>query len=401
MRDLFSPRWEKKKHLEAPCHQREPHLMTTYLNPRTGKTWPIETPLWCAPDDGGYVNLSEGEGLTREQIDARCHSLWRYGAAIRVPAQNITSLGEGFTPLIETRWKNRTVRMKLDYLMPSGSFKDRGTAVMMNYLKQCGIDYILEDSSGNAGASIATYAAFMGIRCRIVMPSSAPQGKKTQIRAMGAEIVEISGTREDVTDAALEMAKGVFYAGHNYQPYFLEGTKTLAYELWEQLGFCAPDIAIAPLGQGSNVMGLYNGFKELLAAGQVSKLPRIYGVQAANCAPYFAAFRSGKQAYVPVAPLPTLADGIASFKPVRLAENLQAMHETGGECLAIEEGNILSAHRNLCRGGFYVEPTSAVAAAAFDQLVEENKISAAETAVLVLTGHGLKATDKIESLLEK
>jgi threonine synthase len=375
--------------------------MTSYINPRTRKTWSIEMPLWSSPDDRKYVNLTEGKGIVRNLIDTQCNSLWRYRAALPLINSNIESLGEGFTPLIETKWKSRTARMKLEYLMPSGSFKDRGTAVMMNYLKQCGIDYILEDSSGNAGASIATYAAFMGMRCRIVVPVSAPQGKKTQIRAMGAEVIEISGTREDVTKATLEMAKDIFYAGHNYQPYFLEGTKTLAFELWEQLEYNAPDVVIAPLGQGSNVMGLHIGFKALLAQGQIPKLPRIYGVQAASCAPYFAVFRSGRQDYIPITPRPTIADGIASFKPVRLAENLQAMRETGGECIAIEEEDIISAHQELRQRGFYTEPTSAVAAAAFDKLARENKIFDTEIIVLILTGSGLKATDKIATLLEK
>jgi threonine synthase len=371
-----------------------------YINPRTENKWFIENPLWSAPDDGGYLNLSEGNGIKPSEIDKNENSLWRYKKALRLNS-DIVTLGEGFTPLITTKWQNRVVNMKLDYLMPSGSFKDRGTAVMMNYLRQQNIDYILEDSSGNAGSSIATYAAFMGMRCRVVVPAAAPQGKKTQIYALGAEVIEIEGSREEVTNAALSMSKDIFYAGHNYQAYFLEGTKTLAFELWEQLHYRAPDAVIVPLGQGSNVIGLYLGFKELLRGKQINKLPRIYGIQAANCAPYHACYAVGKNDFVPIIPKPTIADGIASFRPVRLKENMEAIVSSGGECLVVEEEEIISSCHALHQRGFYTEITSAVVIAAFEQMIKVNKIAEQETTILVLTGNGLKATDRIASLMQK
>src|SRR5262249_21150923 len=136
--------------------------------------------------------------------------------------------------------------------------------------------------------------------------------------------------------------------GHNYQAFFLEGTKTLAFELWEQLGFRMPDAVIVPLGQGSNVIGLHIGFKELLTSEQIEKLPRIYGVQAANCAPYYAVYQSGGENCISITPQPTMADGIASYKPVRLRENLNAMRQTSGACLVVKEEEIISAHEELC-----------------------------------------------------
>ncbi len=373
--------------------------MSRYVNPRTQRTWPVETPLWAAPDDGGYLNLTEGKGISANEIDTKENSLWRYRAALRGIDANVKSLGEGFTPLVDAAFGGKNIKLKLDYLMPSGSFKDRGTAVMLNYLKTRGVESILEDSSGNAGASIASYAAYLRLRCRILVPASAPQGKKVQIKAAGADMIEIAGTREDVTDAALAMAKEIFYASHNYQAFFLEGTKTLAFELWEQLGFEIPDAVVVPLGQGSNVMGLHIGFRELLAAKQIKQLPRIYGVQAANCAPYFTTYQTGGETFTPIVPQATVADGIANAKPVRLRENLTAMRETNGACLAVAEQEIIAAHKELCQSGFYVEPTSAAALAGFNQLSQQGKIKNNETAVLILTGHGLKATDRIQSLL--
>ena len=289
-----------------------------YVNPRTGAEWPTEAPLWRAPDDGGYVNLSPGAGLGPGDIDRGELSLWRYAKALRLAAPPIVTLGEGWTPLVHTTWGERPVWFKCDHLMPSGSFKDRGTAVMLNYLHQVGIEAVLEDSSGNAGASVATYAAALGMSCRVLVPASAPAPKKVQIAAFGAEVVAIEGSRDDVARAAEAEAERMFYACHNRQPHFLEGTKTLAFELWEQMGFRAPDAVVAPLGQGSNIMGLHIGFQELLAAGEIERLPRIYAVQAANCAPYHAAFEAlgepggetGGET-IEIVAKPTLADGIA------------------------------------------------------------------------------------------
>ncbi|MBL4722030.1 MAG: threonine synthase [Alphaproteobacteria bacterium] len=370
-----------------------------YINPRTGAEWPTATALWRAPDDGSYVNLSPGAGLSPEDIDTSERSLWRYAAAIRLPAPPAASLGEGWTPLIDAEWAGRSVLMKAEYFMPSGSFKDRGSAVMLNYLKQVGVSKILEDSSGNAGSSIATYAAALDLQCRILLPAAAPEAKRIQMAAMGADVVPIDGSRDDVARAALAEADEVFYAGHNHQPFFLEGTKTLAFELWEQLGFQVPDCVVTPLGQGSNVMGCHIGFQELLACGAIDKMPRIYAIQAANCAPYHATFQSGGDTLVVIDPQPTIADGIASATPVRLREVLAAVRETGGATVAAPEAEIIAALGNFARKGFFVEPTTAACGAGLTRLIESGEIGEKETVVAILTGTGLKAVDKIGAAL--
>lgn len=370
-----------------------------YINPRTGATWPTTDALWKAPDDGGYVNLTPGPGLTPADIDTAEHSLWRYRRAVRLPRRPEATLGAGWTPLLPTPWNGLTVQMKADYLMASGSFKDRGTAVMLNYLKQAGVTSILEDSSGNAGASAATYAAALGLECRIMVPAAAPEAKKIQMAAMGAEVVAIAGSRDDVADAALAESERTFYASHNHQPFFLEGTKTLAFELWEQLGFQAPDCVVAPLGQGSNIMGSHIGFAELLQAGQIDRLPRIYAIQAAHCAPYHAAFQSGDDTVTPFPAQPTIADGIASATPVRLREVLAAVRESGGATLSVTEDEIVQGFTQLARCGFFVEPTTGAAAAGLTRLIDEGAIRPGETVAVVLTGSGLKAVEKIGSTL--
>jgi threonine synthase len=288
--------------------------------------------------------------------------------------------------------------------MPTGSFKDRGMTVMVSYLKSRGVTRMLEDSSGNAGASLSAYAAAAGLTCRILVPETASYPKIAQIAACGAEVVTIKGSRQDVADAALaqtnDPSDAMFYASHNWQPFFVEGTKTLAYELWEQSGFRAPDNLVVPLGYGSNVLGTERGFDELLRAREIARRPRLFGVQAAHCAPYAAAFREGVEHLVPIPVRPTVAEGIATPKPTRVAEVLRAVRETGGTVVAVEEGEIVQALRELARRGLYVEPTAAAAAAGLTRLLASGVIRPQEYTVLVLTGSGLKASATIGDLLK-
>src|SRR6185436_8602207 len=202
------------------------------------------------------------------------------------------------------RWDGAAVLFKLESQMPTGSFKDRGSAVMLNHLIEVRVGPIHEDSSGNAGSSIATYAASAGLRCRIYVPATAPRGKIVQIAASGAEVRAITGTRQAVTEAALAAIGESFYASHNWQPFFIEGTKTLAYELWEQLGFRVPDNILVPTGYGSNILGLDRGFGELERNHEITARPRLFAVQAANCAAFAAAWAAGASDYVPFTPAP-------------------------------------------------------------------------------------------------
>jgi threonine synthase len=333
--------------------------------------------------------------MRRDAIAAGEASLWRYRAALALEKPSRVSLGEGWTPLVTRHWDGAPVRFKLESQMPTGSFKDRGTAVMLNHLLEVGIGPIHEDSSGNAGSSIATYAAVAGIPCRIFVPASAPRGKVVQIAASGAAVEMVPGTRQAVTDAALAAADNSFYASHNWQPFFIEGTKTLAYELWEQLGFTVPDNVLVPTGYGSNILGLERGFDELMRQGEITRIPRLFAVQAANCAA-FAAVWNGNANF---APEPTMADGIATVKPVRTGEVLAALRHSRGGVVTVPEEEIAPALKRLGRLGLYVEPTSATVGAALSHLLADGAIRAGETTVAVVTGHGLKAADKIAELV--
>ena len=252
---------------------------------------------------------------------------------------------------------------------------------------------MVEDSSGNGGAAIAAYGAAAGISVNIVAPSNASPPKIAQIKSYGAKIHLIPGTRENTEQAALEMAKNIFYASHNWHPFFLQGTKTLGYELWEDLGFNAPDNIIIPTGAGSNVLGCYMAFMELLEAKQILKLPKIFVVQPKNCCPIVACWQDGMGALESLIFTKTIAEGTAIKKPIRLTKILDILKKTNGGGLAVTEEEILKATLELSKNGFFVEPTCASAAVGLEKLRAKNLIGSDETTVVVLTGSGLKSSD--------
>jgi threonine synthase len=374
--------------------------MTTgnYHCPACARVYATDRPLWRC-DCGSHLNLATGQAFARGVIVAGEASLWRYAAALALSSTPRVALGEGWTPLLRRNWSGTDIHFKLESQMPTGSFKDRGTAVMLNHLLEVGVGPIHEDSSGNAGASLATYAAAAGVPCRIYVPASAPRAKLVQIAAAGADVRPIAGTRQDVTDAALAAVGQSFYASHNWQPFFIEGTKTLAFELWEQLGFRAPDNILVPTGYGSNILGLERGFNELERGGEIAAKPRLFAVQAANCAAFAAAWSAGADHFVPFSAKPTVAEGIAAPRPVRFAEVVAALRRSRGGVVAVREAEIAPALDALGRIGLFVEPTAATTGAALTRLLADGAITADQTTVAVLTGSGLKAADRIGELL--
>jgi threonine synthase len=339
-------------------------------------------------------------GISRNDIDRSERSLWRYRAALPLQVKEPVSLGVGCTPLVERTWHGSSVLLKLEWFSPTGSFKDRGASVMISILREQGITAVLEDSSGNGGAAVAAYATAAGLRAKILTPASTQPAKIVQMRAYGAEVEFVPGTRQQTSEEAERQATTIFYASHNWQPFFLQGTKTLAYELWEDLNFRAPDNVIVPTGAGSNVLGCDIGFGELLRQGEIPRLPRIFAVQPENCAPIHASFMADSDEAILLEPLPTIAEGTAIVRPVRLKQVLQAIRRSRGATVAVSEDDIIAALRELAVGhGIYAEPTSAAAAAACSKLIANGTITSAQTTVVVLTGSGLKATQRIGELI--
>jgi threonine synthase len=323
-------------------------------------------------------------------------TLWRYAESLGIEdPRNQVSFAEGLTPLTPCLLEGREVLLKLDYLRPTGSFKDRGTTVMMSKLKEWGISQIVDDSSGNAGASVAAYAAAAGIHADIYIPAYASAGKATQIRAYGATLIKIHGSREDTTAAALGAAARSFYSSHIWSPYFVAGMKTIAYEIAEQLDWKAPDWVVVPVGGGTMIIGLWMGFQELLAEGYVSRMPRLVAVQSENCAPIFEAWKAGRESVGPIQKRPTAAEGIAISDPVRGKPILRALRDSEGMAFAVSDEAIWSSVELMASKGVYIEPTSATAVAGYNTLKASGAVGSRDVVVIPLTGFGLKATDKL------
>lgn len=319
---------------------------------------------------------------------AELEGLDRYRASFPLPAEApLVSLGEGGTPLIEDELGGRSFWLKCEQLNPTGSFKDRGTAVLVSALAAAGVEQAMDDSSGNAGASFAAYAARAGIRARIFVPDYASGVKRAQIAAYGAKLVRILGPRTETSAAVLREADaGAVYASHAYLPHGLAGMASLAFELVESLGR-APGAVLMPVGQGTLLLGAWLGFKALHAAGEIARLPRLIGVQAQACAPLWAVHLRGAAGLEWVREGETVADGIRILRPLRGDAVLAAVEESEGGFVAVDEPQIGPGMVELARRGFLVEPTSAVVWPAlldqFDQLPDP--------VVVVLTGSGFKA----------
>jgi threonine synthase len=356
--------------------------------------------IWSCERCGGHLNPEDLPLLRRADIASERTSLWRYQKASIHQGPVLVSLGEGWTPLVRGQWKDTAVLWKCEFVSISGSFKDRGASVMINRLLANGVGKVAEDSSGNGGAAVATYAAAAELPCRIYIPAHTSPSKVTQIAATGAEVIRISGTRQAVAEAAIAETSGFFYASHNWDPGFVDGLKTLGFELWEQCGFQAPDAIVAPVGGGSNLLGCFRAFSDLRLAGEIGQIPRLYGAQSESCQPLAIGFATGADMYVDVESAPTIAEGVAVSRPVRSREVLSAVRESSGGIYAVSEQEIATAHDRLARSGLYVEPTSAVAAALLDRLLKKGDLGSDENIVVILTGSGLKAGELITSIRE-
>ena len=357
-----------------------------------GSTGDLNLKKWHCQCGGAWEPV-EQKTFDKELIAQSDSSLWRYKRLLPIELrQSSISLGAGWTPLVPVEYEGHEILFKLEYLMPTASFKDRGVEVMFNWLHTRGVKHVVEDSSGNAGASVAAYAARTGIEAEIYAPEHTSPVKLAQISIYGARVHRVFGPRIKATEAAVQAVKmGAVYASHAYNPVYLLGQQTAAWEVWEQLGHKVPDWYVVPVGQGGKLLGLWLGFQRLLAAGLIEKTPRLVAVQPALLNPLCRAYNQNLTK-LPVIERKrsSMAEGLAIPKPVRWKRMLQALKKSQGKCIAVEEEEILSAHNKLARIGFYVEPTSAVVAAALPQLYEVAEQR--ETIVVSLTGSGLKCS---------
>lgn len=348
---------------------------------------PNDPLAWCCDVCGGILEIANLPKFDVKSINQADWSLWRYESMLPTP-KHIT-LGEGVTPLVKTQLNGHTFYAKCEYLNPTGSYKDRGVAVMMNHLAEHGAKNLAEESSGNAGASVALYASAGGMQARIFSPASAPRGKQRQMN-MGGEVVLVEGTKDDVNRARADAVDaGAVYASHSYSPFFVAGLMTGAWEIWEQLGHQVPDALAVPIGQGGGLLGFYRGFKAMQEAGVIATIPRIFGIQTRACDPIVQAWERGLDVPEKVIAGTTVADGIVIPLPVRGKAVLSALRESNGGAFRVEEEMILPARDALAKQGLYVEPTSATTIAVLDEIFAQLDDDA--MLVVSLTGNGLKA----------
>src|SRR4030042_6966333 len=357
------------------------------------RSYSLQPARWRC-DCGSFLDLEFESNFPIQKFLKRTPTLWRYREAIPIHSDaSILSMDEGFTPLEEFEFNGGGVLIKIDYLFPAGSYKERGATVLISKMKEWGVQKVVEDSSGNAGSAIAAYCAKAGIGCEIYVPQYTSSGKLIQIQAYGAALKKVEGSREKVAERAMEAASKIPYASHCWNPFFLHGTKTFALEVWEQMDWKAPDTLVLPIGHGTLFLGAHLGFRELKEAGRIKGIPKMVGIQSASCAPLYQAFKKGWRETRPIGKKKSIAEGIAIAEPVRGRQILEVIRETGGEVLAVTEKEIKVALKEMGRKGHFIEPTSSATIAGLKKYLRKKRQN--ETVVSTFTGMGLKSAGKM------
>lgn len=328
-----------------------------------------------------------------EKIIDKDYTLWRYAKFFPyVKKEDIITLGEGWTPLVKF---SDNVYFKLENLNPTGSFKDRGSTVLFSAIhklvKGAG-GYICEDSSGNAGASMAAYAARAGLKAKIYVPENVSGPKFNQIQLYGAEVVKVSGSRSKVAEEAQKVGKGKFYVGHILHPLFKDGIRSLAYEMAEQFGWRVPERIYLPVSAGTLLLGVIEGFRHLIDSNRIEDMPKIVACQTQQVSPLYHKFKN--LSYVPPEKFTSIADALVSVNPPLLEIMVKKLREAEGDAVIVDENEIYGAFMELAGKGFFVEPSSAVAYAAYQKQLREDAKMQKEKTVIILTGTGLKTSLK-------
>jgi len=352
-----------------------------------GKPFPItEFPHRC-PVCGALYGFREGLHYDPDQRQPNLPGIWKYRSAFSLPdGAPMITLGEGSTPLIQDEFFGEQVWLKLESLNPTGSFKDRGSAVLVSWLLAGEIRTAVEDSSGNAGASFAAYTSRVGIHSKVFIPSYAAGPKRLQIESFGSEVIPIPGPRSKASDAVIEEVKaGAVYASHAYLPQGTAGIASIAYELIDQLGE-SPGTIVLPVGHGSLLLGIALGFDALLKSGVIPTRPRLIAIQSAVYNPLYRAFAAGSETVDPVPEGNTNAEGVAIAAPYHGSEVLKAVRESEGMILQVTEEQILAGMRQLAYHGIYAEITSGLVWDGLRQLAGK----LVGPTVCIISGNGLK-----------
>jgi len=387
---------------------------------RCGKEYPLKKFYKC-PSCGGvldvkydYVKLADEVDL-RSLFSKRGLNLWKYIDFLPIRrSSEIVSLGEGMTPLLKAERLGESLKVKSLYLKdetrnPTSSFKDRPYTVGVSKAKEFGVKAAVVASAGNAAASLAAYSARAGIKCYVFVSENVPAHRLLEIQAYGAEVIRVKQVPDGVfriTVSASEKFGWYNLTTSFYNPYTVEGDKTIAYEIYEQMGFEVPDWVIIPVGVGPLLVGCYKGFNELRNLGLVNEVPKMVGVQSEGCAPIAKAFEENRSEVEPwKGELKTVARSIVNTLqeyPDEGTYTLQIIRRSKGWALAVSDDEILRAMDDLATAeGILAEPASATVIAALRRLLEDRVIDKSDKIVCVVTGTCLKDIQAFESLRRK
>jgi len=330
-------------------------------------------------------------------------SVWRYRELLPITDQSkIVTMGEGGTKLhkcqrLADMLDLKEVHVKNEGENPTGSFKDRGMTVGVTKALELGAETVACASTGNTSASLAAYAAKAGIKCLILIPSGKVAfGKLAQAIVHGADVIQIRGNFDDALRIMMELcAEHPIYLLNSVNPYRIEGQKTIAFEIMDQLG-SVPEKVIVPVGNAGNISAIWKGFTELHKLGMIKVLPQMIGIQAEGAAPIATAIKAGRDFIEPVAKPETLATAIRIGAPVSWKKAMRAIKDSKGFAETVSDKEIIEAQRFLAsQEGLFVEPASAASIAGLKKLVAAGKIEAEERIVCIVTGHGLKDPEVI------
>ncbi|MEI6569861.1 MAG: threonine synthase [Actinomycetes bacterium] len=377
-----------------------------------GREYPIEpsyTCSWCfGPLEVAYDYDAIRASVSRESIAAGPLSVWRYADLLPSERQESVDLGAGFTPLVRAHRLAAELGLgelwiKNDTLNPTNSFKDRVVSVALSKALEFGFKVVACASTGNLANSVAAHAAHAGLESYVFIPSNLEAGKIVTTAVYGGNLVAVDGNYDDVNRLCAELA-GTYpwaFVNVNVRPYYAEGSKTLAFETAEQLGWQVPDHVVVPIASGSQLTKIHKGFHELFEVGLLDEEPsvRVSGAQALGCSPVATAFLEGSEVIKPVKP-DTIAKSLAIGNPADGYFAIDAVRNTGGAMAAVTDDEIVDAIRLLARTeGIFAETAGGVTVATLSRLAASGVIRPDERVVIYITGHGLKTLEAVSPVV--
>jgi threonine synthase len=361
---------------------------------------------WCfGPLEVVYDYEAISAAISRESIAAGPLSIWRYADLLPAAAEGAVSLGAGFTPLVRAdrlaaELGLGEVWIKNDTLNPTGSFKDRVVSVALTKAQELGFKVAACASTGNLANSVAAHAAQAGMDSVVFIPADLEPGKVVTTAVFGGRLIAVDGTYDDVNRLCAELAGDYpswAFVNVNVRTYYAEGSRTLAFEVAEQLGWQAPDHVVVPVASGSQLTKVAKGFKELFTVGLLDEEPhvRISGAQASGCSPVAAAFAAGLDVVRPVKPA-TIAKSLAIGNPADGPYALDAVRTSGGSFGSVTDEEIVAGIRLLARTeGIFAETAGGVTIATLAQLAASGVVRPDERVVALVTGTGLKTLEAV------